>query len=229
LDFVDFIIQCAGHRHDLLHSPLLRSFRQSFYQGILDGTIYIEDFEDRQLNTPYVSANGGGPSSSGGVPQGTGPSVDEDDGIKDGKSTAGYVWTIYSSSGAPVIDFSFSPNEEGKLPTYVGAALLGGNDSAVGPDFYSKIFVYGPDGKGVPIDWQVLAPRVPPMTPESSSIGDRFAGIYFSEGISRIRFPNEGYIDHLQYGYAIPEPVSGGLLSALGVGWLARRTRPKRR
>ena len=34
--------------------PYFSEADSPFYQGILDGTIYLEDFEDQALNTPFV-------------------------------------------------------------------------------------------------------------------------------------------------------------------------------
>jgi len=45
----------------------------------------------------------------------------------------------------------------------------------------------------------------------------RFFGIYAPQGITRLDITNVRQIDHLQYGYAIPEPAT----TALALGGLA--------
>lgn len=185
-----------------------------FYQGIQAGTIYLEDFEDQILNTPYVT-------SPGSVSKGKGRTVDEDDGIRDGKYTGGYVWT----GSQP--EFRFSPTPQGKLPEYVGFALLGGNvvSLGVGMEIYSKILAYDNAGQEITDgQWLVLQPRIP-ILPFTSSLADRFAGIYYPGGISRIVSVNDTAIDHLQYGYAIPEPGGSWLLAIVSTLALHRRRR----
>ena len=51
-----------------------------------------------------------------------------------------------------------------------------------------------------------------------------FFGLYNDAGISQVTLYSTIYLDHLQYGYAIPEP-SGGILGAAGILSLARRRR----
>ena len=186
-----------------------------WFQGILAGTIYLEDFEDRKLDTPFVT------TAAGHVSIGRGITVDEDDGIKDGRYTGGYVWT--SSD----LRFNFSANDQGKLPEFVGGVFLGGNPATTGVDIYSEISAY--DSSGLEITeglWRVLQPRVAPGTPVTSSIADRFTGIYYPGGISGVFFRYNTLLDHLQYGYAIPEPAATLLLAGVAVSTLLRRRRP---
>lgn len=70
------------------------------------------------------------------------------------------------------------------------------------------------------------APRT--WIPRQSFLGDtrrhRFFGIHVKSGISRLNIRNVAQIDHLQYGYAIPEPGTG-LLAWTGALLLVGRGR----
>lgn len=193
-----------------------------FYQSIVDGTIYLEDFEDYRLNTPYVTSIGGG-----WVPDSPDVTVDEDDGKRDGKGIGGGAWRLRPSDHQP-IEFSFTTNVNGDLPSFLGAVLLtkiyGG--TLDGSEIYDSILVF--DSAGVEITqgtWKTLRPTVPVGTPFEDSGADRFVGIYYPDGISKVVFSNSGLIDHLQYGYAIPEPSAAGLLAVAGCFGLAARRR----
>ena len=63
--------------------PYQQKSDSPFYQGILDHTIYLEDFEDGQLTPPGVAIR------SGAIVRDQG--VDEDDSVVDGHGS-GRVW-----------------------------------------------------------------------------------------------------------------------------------------
>jgi hypothetical protein len=55
----------------------------------------------------------------------------------------------------------------------------------------------------------------------------RFIGLYHSEGIESLVLFNAEQVDHLQYGYSIPEPTSNGLLALAAGCFLLRRKRAR--
>lgn len=67
--------------------------------------------------------------------------------------------------------------------------------------------------------------------PGGSGPGDprvhRFIGLYHSEGIESLVLFNAEQVDHLQYGYSIPEPTSNGLLALAAGCFLLRRKRAR--
>ncbi|MES2709836.1 MAG: PEP-CTERM sorting domain-containing protein [Verrucomicrobiota bacterium] len=189
-----------------------------FWQGVLDGTMYLEDFEDRQLNTPYVTGFGGATYQTKST-----PNVDGDDGRVDGRGQ-GFTWNSFAlGAGRENIRFDFSPNADGLLPKYAGAVLFGFVSAEVGLDLYQPILVYDATGNEITGGkWQVQVPKL--VDGVSERMADRFAAIYNEHGISRIVFPGTHVVDHLTYGYAIPEPSSGALLlGALGAALNRRR------
>jgi hypothetical protein len=185
-------------------------------------TVFLEDFENstafpfNYLNTPNATGWNGGRSGSlnAGVRQDYSPG-DSDGGI-------GYYWTnaVGNSSTEKLplgIHFDFSPDAQGKLPQYVGAALRG----IVGASGdFNLILVFDRNGMEVTDGmWQIPKPA------SGIPIEDRFLnfeGIYVPGGISRIHFRDFREVDHLTYGYAIPEPSAAWLVLASG-GYLLRR------
>ena len=205
-----------------LSQPYYGRSDSPFYQGILAGTIYIDDFEDRQLNTPYVSSPWGGTS-----PEPSGRTVDEDDG-KDGKTTTGgFAWEGRGGGRDASLRFLFAPNDKDQLPEYFGVALMWGNTATVGLDEYTDFLVFDAMGREVTGGWHDLKPRIPRGTPGDSSAYDRFAGIYVPGGISRVDILNNSVVDHLQYGYSIPEPGAAALAAMAAAFPLAGRRRRK--
>ncbi|MES2709835.1 MAG: PEP-CTERM sorting domain-containing protein [Verrucomicrobiota bacterium] len=186
-----------------------------FWQGVLNDTMYLEDFEDRQLNTPYVTGFGGAIYQTKSTPNVVG----------DGNgSSLGFTWTsLATGAGEGDIRFDFNPNTKGELPKYAGAALFGGLFAESEITYYEKILVYDAGGMEITAgNWRLEIPVIAPGALSTSV--HRFVGIYYEGGISRISFPGTTTIDHLTYGYAIPEPSSGALLlGALGAALNRRR------
>ena len=203
---------CSSAVTYYLSQPYYGRSDSPFYQGIIQGTLYVEDFEDRALNTPYVSAPYGDVTLDSGD-----TTVDEDDG-KDGMGIRGYFWTRSRGARPPAgigLQFDFDRNEAGLLPEYFGAALLKGNPTSAGPDFYSTILVYDAFGEEITGGlWQILQPRRPSNETVFSSNQDRLAGIHVPGGISKVVFMSDGIVDHLQYGYTIPESGTTFLAAA---------------
>ena len=144
------MVAAATGASTIVYEPSLYfSERDSpFYGGIIDNTgngIWLEDFEDQQLNTPFVrqeddrSRKGTtfrekfsfpGVSSIWGV--------DGDDGAIDGHTSAGDVWISTNTNGggpSQIMSFQFEPNEDGNYPLYVGLVITRPNN------FFSQVEV----------------------------------------------------------------------------------------
>ena len=198
------------------------------------GMVYLDDFEPpnsdvfpfNTLATPYATGWNGG--NSGSSLRG----VREDSYLSDTDGGLGYRWTVTAIYGdtrkdPPGIHFDFTPDANGKLPEYIGAALLGKFDLQNVGGLYNSIFVY--DRNGMEITggaWQLPKPMLSDPIPEDpSDYFSHFAGIYYSEGISRIQFRDFVEVDHLTYGYSIPEPSTALLATAAGLLCLRRKRR----
>jgi hypothetical protein len=205
-----------------------------FIEGIRAGTIYLEDFEDQALNTPFVTApdNLGyfGSTIRARRPDSlSSRGVDGDDGAIDGIVNLGDSWTTIDSSGFTVSQFKrfdFLPDELGRLPSFVGIVVTlvsdfqldvdAGVRNAAGDNLFAG-------GEFDPRDW-----FVPPANPIGVSDRHRFIGFYAEEGIATLLVNNVSQVDHLQYGSAIPES-STALLSLFSLSLLARRKRQTRK
>ena len=197
------------------------------------GLVYLDDFEPpndetglgNKLITPHATGWNGSITGSPfrGVAEDSAPS-DPDGGM-------GYRWNYAARvSGTEKdpsgIHFDFVPDENGKLPEYCGASLLGFYDLQNAGGLYNSIFVYDAGGNEVTGGaWQIPKPLLSdPLPDDPSDFFKYFAGIYVSGGISRINFRDFIEVDHLTYGYAIPEPSAAWLAAAAGL-WLRRRRR----
>jgi hypothetical protein len=215
-------------------TPYLSEEDSPFIQGIRAGTIYLEDFEDQALNTPFVKAPddlgyfGTTVRARNPLSQ-TSFGVDGDDGAIDGIVNLGDTWITISSaslSSSSFKRFDFSPDELGRLPSYVGIVVTevrtltddvdAGVRNAAGDNLFAG-------GEFDPRDW-----FVPPANPIGVSDRHRFIGFYAEEGIATLLVNNVSQVDHLQYGSAIPEP-STALLSLFSLSLLARRKRQTRK
>lgn len=203
-----------------------------FIQGINQGTIYLEDFEDQALNTPFITA----PTDRGyfgtthrarfpNIRDGIIWGVDGDDGLIDGQTFAGDTFTTINSSGFGLqgrMHFEFQPNLLGQYPTYVGVVITQvadvDRDLEIGFGDQNNSNVIS-DGEFDPKTWR---------PPGGATAGDpriqRFIGVFHSEGITSFAIGNVFQIDHLQYGYAIPEPTTAGFLM-IALALLGRRRR----
>ncbi len=179
---------------------------------------YLEDFEDFALNTPGVTASAGY-STKPTWPAELTDSVDGDDGVVDGFGTRGNSW--FSMDGGTGVTFTFDAVTLGSLPTHVGVVWTDGIDPI-------KFAAYDSFGTLVgEIDASGIADGVYTGTTGE----DRFFGIIYSDGISKIMLASGVgggiELDHLQYGGTNPIPAPGAVvLVSLGAalsGWLRRR------
>lgn len=213
-----------------------------FFRGIEAGAVYLEDFEDHELNTPQVTSwdwprivgtvNGidviseqmGRTHREGNLNSTW--SVDADDGLNgDFRGHLGDTWTTTSRINGQRLgrmEFRFEPDILGRYPTFVGFVVTEPHsyfeniDLTVLTPTWSEDWPSGYD----PLIW----------IPELSFPGDtrthRFFGIHVERGITRLDIDNVAQIDHLQYGYAIPEPEAVILLlMGAAPGCLRRRKR----
>ncbi|MDX2132835.1 MAG: hypothetical protein SFY69_12365 [Planctomycetota bacterium] len=165
--------------------------------------VYVENFEDGQLNTPGVTA------STGQVLTGSFwvDSVDGDDGFVDGTCAGGHSWFV--ANGATGVSFTFSPIFGGALPNWAGI---------VWTDGHNPIFFEAFDANGVSLGVVEGAHADELFT--GSTEEDHFYGAYYESGISRItiRGTMGGLeLDHLQYGFQpVPTPGALALLGLAG-------------
>ena len=204
-----------------------------FYEGIQNGTIYLEDFEDQALNTPFVSVTPSlltfgttGRALNPNVSDGNIRGVDGDDGLIDGLTFAGDSWFTAFRFGGGADDrhsFDFTPDAQGRYPTYVGLVVTEVDEFGNTVD----IGALGLDGLPIGALLEQFDPNewtVPVDTPIGSPLRQRFIGLHSTEGISRLFISNARQVDHLQYGYSIPEPSIAVFLLA-GLGLLRHRRR----
>jgi len=200
-------------------------FDSPFLQGIHQGTMYLENFEERNLEQPpfnYLTtpnAQGWNGRISGAPSRG----VQED--FADG--SLGFRWNSSGQSSGtnqpPAgIHFNFTPDEQGRLPEYAGAALAGNGLLATGPTF-NVILVYDRNGLEVTNgEWQIPKPNYDlPYLEEDLFLN--FEGIHVPGGISMILFRDFAEVDHFTYGYSIPEPSAALLATAAGLLCLRRK------
>ncbi len=189
----------------------LQTSDSPWYQGIQNGTIYLEEFKDGLLNSPFVSANGRirGPGDR--------RSVDADDGLLDGRGENGGTWAV---GDGEILELSFNPNEENLLPAFIGIVI-----TKTARDF-ERISV-STLGEANLTRFQF---DLTPLFEKSNgdflfdSSEAQFVGFYAPEGIVSVSFGAARFFDHLQYGYAIPEPVSA-MLACAGMGFLVTHRR----
>lgn len=201
-----------------------------FLTQLEKGVLFVEDFENQGgvrprsvLTTPYATGWNG--LTSGSLSRG----VQEDYSNND---PLGHSWTNSGGSSETEkppngIHFDFTPDVQGRLPDYVGAALRGSTILGNNPNF-NVILVYDSAGQEV-TEGSWLIPK--PVSNPNQAMEDlflNFEGIYVPGGISRIHFRDFREVDHLTYGYAIPEPSSGWLAMGTGIWLLSRRRRSHR-
>lgn len=194
-------------------TPYLSSADSPFDLG--SPSFWLEDFEDGMLNTPGVTNINGEVRG----PSGLTDSVDGDDGAIDGSGNGGY--SFLQRPGVTGVEFVFDASVLGGLPRYVGIVSTDGwvDLPANTVEFY--------DGTGL-----LLGTLDDPV--QNSGVNttddDRFLGVFYSGGISRIRISNLGTgnsgmeVDHLQYGSPVPEP-SGLIIYPIVIGMAFVRRR----
>jgi len=173
---------------------------------------YLEDFEDGALNTPGLSSSTGLVTSPGALVD----SVDADDGAIDGFGTAGHSFYAQLS----FIDFSFDAAVLGSLPTHAGLVWT---DVGVAPVFGTAPVTFEAfDALGVSLG-DIAPVLLGDGAVDGGTAEDRFFGVRYDGGISRIRIgvldSNDWEVDHVQYAL-IPSPgtallIGLGALSAL--------------
>lgn len=232
-----------GHTATVFYTelPYFSAADSPFYAGIQAGTIYLEDFEDHQLNTPHVISwdsprivavvNGMEIQSQQIGRTHLTPlnrqitwSVDGDDGLNDGfTGLLGDTWTTLNQATGQIygqMQFRFERDELGRLPTYVGFVVTEALDPFSEVEFVTGPGPESPEGGFDPLSWIPQPNSFPGDTRQH-----RFFGLYAPQGIDRLDISNVRQIDHLQYGYAIPEPsLSVLVMGALGLCSRRRRS-----
>ena len=217
--FLLLLLQSSVLASTLVYGPThyVKRADSPFYAGIQAGTIRLEDCEDQLFNVPFVSS----PNMS--ISPNYRYSVDEDDGQLDG---LGFGYAMARLNGPAPLIFNFTADAQGHFPRYVGLTITGstGHDvpgaviyedflgvtSAFGTSLLSNYRFDTPDPHGAFIN-------------ANSSFWATFIGVYADEGISQITLQNAFRIDHLQFGYSVPEPSSCWLAGGLLVLCLRRR------
>ena len=227
--------------------PYFSAADSPFYAGITAGDIYLEDFEDHELNTPHV-ISWDSPRQTNlrrdGTPTDKFPvfsrqigrthltpfnrqitwSVDGDDGLNgDFTGLLGDTWTtldIVTNQIYGSMEFRFTPDELGRYPSYVGFVVTEALDPFSDVEFGTSTLV-GPEGPELGYDPLTWIPQ--PNSFPGDTRQHRFFGIHVPEGIWRLNIRNVRQMDHLQYGYAIPEPSAAGLAAGAALCWLAGR------
>ena len=192
-----------------------------FADAITNGTTLVEDFEDGLLNTPGLSLPVGRVSNP------LRNSVDADDGIMDNLGV-GYHW---QTTGAALLgenqfttEINFGRNAEDRYPSQAGLVMLG----LVAVDLGAVRLFKAYDSAGNQISGSLINASVPVYQNAGTSfstLGDRFFGLSYVGGISRI-LVNGTQFDHIQFGYGpIPEPGSAALVLCSGLHLATRRRR----
>jgi len=218
-------------------TPYLSAADSPFDLSGLGTTMFLEDFEDGELNTPGILTTSLRPFSPN-PPFEVVDSVDADDGMIDGSGLEGH--SARASDGICTDSdpgncwttggVSFDRDELGWLPTAVGIVWTDGSpmdgvtfaytDSTGRNVFRGEQFFLGDDSfmgeTGEDRFFGVVDP-----------VG--IAGFYLEAGGLSADEPGFDFeVDHLQYGLFVPEPALGalGIFGIVGL-WLfsARKTR----
>ena len=159
-----------------------------FTSSGVQGSFFLEDFEDGSLDTPGVTASAGTV-----VPPGFESlidSVDGDDGSIDGSGLGGH--SFFSSPGAAGITFSFDADVLGALPSYVGIVWTDGAGTTTFEAF---------DAAGNSLG--AIGPVSIADGSHSGTTGDdRLFSVVHEGGVSAIWISNTAggiEVDHLQY------------------------------
>ena len=170
-----------------------REFADSpFAMGTPTVYFYLEDFEDKLLNTPGVAQKNGVISSSYGYPKLV-DSVDGDDQDLANDACSGCD-AFFNHDGPQGLEFTFDEAVLPQLPTHVGIVFT---DAGVGADAIFTAY----DALGNAL--MLVAPGIADQTYDTSCGEDRFFGVIASKGVKRIWLRTSGggiEADHLQYG-----------------------------
>jgi hypothetical protein len=200
------------------------SFDDSPFYASTPMTFYLEDWEDGVLDEPGASISAVG-ATTGATPSGQifVDSVDGDDGSIDGNGNDGRSLGIgpSGSAGPSTITFNFNAGVLGQYPTHAGIVFtdIGLSTSGNGNGFLTfEAF----DALGISLG--TIGPNAVGDGVKAGSTGeDRFYGVINSSGISKISIAmnsHDAELDHLQYGFTVPEP-SSWLLAGVGLVCLA--------
>lgn len=177
-------------RHRLLGpSRYVRREDSPFLPNIGFSYFHLENFEDHKLDTPGITISNGDLSSNLYDAE-LFDSVDADDGSVDGKTTNGDSWW---ASGKISISFNPIKLRPRRYPTHVGLVWTDGGGTITFEAF---------DAQG-----ELLGSRSGNHADGSHTGGtaeDRFYGVIYKGGISKVTIDNGGgiEIDHIQYGAA---------------------------
>ena len=169
-----------------------------FAAGIATGDILFNNFEPGSpglvmpglvMPFPMYTGNSG--------------SIDEDDGVIDG---IGGGTTLRSRvTSGPRFVFNFTPDALGRLPRYFGIAFPRPVSSDTNPQRAEEV-IGATDAFGVNILTNYVFPTPEGTFPEESAEWGIFFGFYNEAGISQVTLKNAFWVDHLQFGYNVPEP-----------------------
>lgn|GEM_PF-3967473 len=173
--------------------PYLSITNSPFYEGITNGTVFLETFESGALSVPGVLILRGYVSKD----EPDVDSVDADDGRIDGDGSRGH--SFFGSGRIPLAYFAFDTNVLGRYPTKVGIVWTDGDASPTRSHVSFRAF--SPiEGEGGSISAELGDADRAGGTGE-----DRFFGIISSNGIESFTLsgsPGSFFIesDHVQFG-----------------------------
>jgi hypothetical protein len=192
----------------LLEPAPYLSFTNSPFDATGFNYFYLETLEDGALNTPGVTIN------NGWIITGSGnlvDSVDADDGIVDGSGTNGY--SLLSGGVQTNLTLTFHAADlGGQLPTHAGMVCTDIGDVLFGQFGVGDLTFSARDAADVLLG-SVLFTNFGNGSVQGSGAGataeDRFFGVINPGGISSISLSVNNSVDwevdHLQYGYFVPE------------------------
>ena len=170
-----------------------------FAAGIATGDIIFNNFEPGSpgLVMPGLIMSPPGYTTTFGC------SIDEDDGAVNG---VGVGKTLRSrTTSGPNFVFNFTPDADGRLPRYFGIAFPTAVVGAGFPFRFEEI-IGAKDAFGVSIFTNYVFPTPEGPFPDGSAEWGIFFGFYNEAGISQVTLENAEWVDHLQFGYNVPEP-----------------------
>jgi hypothetical protein len=202
------------------------SFADSPFSSVALSYFHLEDFQDGSLNTPGVTVSAGAAPVA---PGSTTDSVDGDDGAIDGSGAAG--WSLYSNQVLTSFAFDFNAGALGNLPTHVGIVWTDVGFVTSGSPFSGPVTAEAFDSASNSLG--LIGPVVlgGDGTVNGATAEDRFFGFSNLGGIARLVIATSNSVDwevdHLQYGYTIPEPTAAVLASGalIALGAVRRRVR----
>ena len=147
---------------------------------------YFEDFTKGYLSTPGIEIDVGETHNNKDVTD----SVDEDDGFIDGFGHEGISYQVASGkqrAGSEVVMFTFDERSLRQLPTYFGIVLTDYDCAQIGGTKTANILFEVYDSNGKPIFTKDSINFGEPNV-EGATQEDMFYGIYYEEGIKRIKW-----------------------------------------